>query len=116
LAEPVEASGEGVELGDHVFFLVGREFAVLDADRLGPFGETLVRRRQPPGQRDDAPPQRIAARRAGYRERVEDKEIDVQLDEAARVPIERDRAEHAKKERLVLLVPSWPQQVRSFVG
>jgi len=53
LVEAVEPGGHGIEFVDHVLFVVRRQRAAGDADRLRPFGKTLIRTGEPSGEGND---------------------------------------------------------------
>src|SRR5439155_763483 len=62
-AQTVEVRYHGIELVDHVLFLVVFEFATLDAHRLCPLAIAIVPRRKPPGQSHNPLPKRIVLAR-----------------------------------------------------
>jgi hypothetical protein len=81
----------------------------LDAHLLRPLREPLIRRRQTTRERDRALPQGIVA--CGPRDwhRVEDMEVQVCLHESARIPVQRDRSQHAERICCVSTVAARPE-------
>ncbi len=88
LVEAVEASYHRVEFPDVFLALVRLEGTALDAETFGPVGEAVVRRGEPPGERDDAIPQRILGAGAGDRQGIQHVEVHVRLHKTPRIPVE----------------------------
>ena len=88
LVEAVEAGHHGVELPDMVLLLLRLQGATPDAETFGPVGEAVVRCREPPGERDDAIPQRILGAGAGDRQGIQHVEVHVRLHKTPRIPVE----------------------------
>lgn len=92
---PVEAVQEcdrSIEFGDQVVALgLVADGGHLDPDRLGPLGVPLVHSGETTGDLLDSSPQRVIPVRSGDRQRVEDVEVDGDLHNATRIPVEWHR-------------------------
>lgn len=104
LVKTVETGYDGVKLMDHVLLLVERNRPVFDADCLRPSNETVVGAGKATGEGYDPPPHWGVTLWTWDRKRVENKEIEVRLDESTCIPVERNRRENAQCERLILFL------------
>ena len=115
LVEAVEAGYHRIELPDMVLLLLRLQGATPDAETFGPFGEAVVRCREPSGQSDDVVLEPALRARPRDREGVQDEKGQMRLHESPRIPIEGERAQEAKEICVISLRATGPQEVRGVV-
>ncbi len=111
LAEAIQVGHNGIEFMDTILPVVRIERTALDAHPSGPFAESFVHRREPPGECDEAIPERALTVQSRDGERVQHEESQMRLHEPSRVPVERDGTEKAKQIRFVPLIAARQEKI-----
>ena len=83
LVEAVEVGHDGVEFPDVFLALVRIKGAASDADPLSPFGETVVRGREPRSKRNYAVAERTLFVQSRNGKRIDNEEVELSLNETS---------------------------------